>query len=132
LQPGLWYHVVGTYSQGKSIKTYVNGTLDREQQTLNILAASSGLLKIGCEPFSGELQFNGLMDDLRIYNYPLSDSEVTALYEGKEMSPTAPEILAASGERTGSNNYLILVLLVVIIAAAATTLAIRSKKRKCE
>jgi hypothetical protein len=29
LQPGVWYHIVGTYSQGGSIKTYVNAKLDR-------------------------------------------------------------------------------------------------------
>jgi hypothetical protein len=104
---------VGTYSQGESIKTYVNAKLDREQETTCILAASEGPLKIGCEPFNGGCRFNGLMDDLRIYNYPLSDAEVAALYEGKEK---------------GMNNYLILVPIIVIIAAAA--LVIRSKKTK--
>jgi hypothetical protein len=130
LQPDVWYHIVGTYSQGGSIKTYVNAKLDREQETTNILAASSGPLKIGCEPFSGGCQFNGLMDDLRIYNYPLSDAEVEALYAGKETPSTAPEIVAASGERTGTSNYLILVLVIVVIAAVAAGLAIRSKKTK--
>ncbi|MHC4204201.1 MAG: LamG domain-containing protein [Planctomycetota bacterium] len=128
LQPDIWYHVVGTYGQGESIKTYVNAKLDREQQTLNILAPSTGTLKIGCEPFSGECQFNGLMDDLRIYNYPLSDAEVTALYAGKEMPSTAPEILATSGEKTGASNYLILVVLIVVIAAVAAGLVIRKQK----
>jgi hypothetical protein len=128
LQPGVWYHIVGTYSQGGSIKTYVNAKLDREQETTNILAASSGPLKIGCEPFSGECLFNGLMDDLQIYNYPLSDAEVAALYAGKEMPSTAPEILASSGEKTQASSYLILVLIIVIIAAVAAGLAIRKKK----
>lgn len=130
LQPDVWYHIVGTYSQGESIKTYVNAKLDREQQTLNILAPSTGTLKIGREPFSDLYWFNGLIDDLQIYSYPLSETEVAALYEGKEIQSTAPKILAASGERTGTSNYLILVLLVVIIAAAAAALAIRNKKTK--
>lgn len=128
LQPDVWYHVVGTYGQGGAIKTYVNAKLDREQETSNILAASSGPLKIGCEPFSGECQFNGLMDDLRIYNYPLSEAEVAALYAGKELQPAAPEILAASGEKTGASNYLILVVLIVVIVAVAAGLAIRKQK----
>jgi hypothetical protein len=130
LQPDVWYHVVGTYSQGESIKTYVNAKLDREQQTLNILAPSTGTLKIGREPFSDLYWFNGLIDDLRIYNYPLSDAEVAALYAGNELPSTAPEILAASGERTGTSNYLILVLVIVVIAAVVAGLAIRSKKMK--
>jgi len=128
LQPDVWYHVVGTYSQGESIKTYVNAKLDREQQTLNILAPSTGTLKIGCEPFSDLYWFNGLIDDLRIYNYPLSDTEVAALYAGKEMPSTATEILAASGEKTGTSNYLILVVVIVVIVAVAVVLAIRKKK----
>jgi len=85
LQPGVWYHIVGTYSQGGSIKTYVNAKLDREQETTNILAASSGPLKIGCEPFNGIYLFNGLMDDLRIYNYALSQVDIAKIFAGKEL-----------------------------------------------
>ena len=128
LQPDVWYHIVGTYSQGGSIKTYVNGKLDREQETTCILAASDGPLKIGCEPFNGGCQFNGLMDDLRIYNYPVSDAEVAALYAGEELPSTAPGVLAASGEKTGASSYIILVLIIIIIAAAAAGLTIRKKK----
>ncbi len=106
----------------------MNAKLDREQQTLNILAPSTGTLKIGREPFSDLYWFNGLIDDLRIYNYPLSDAEVAALYEGKEIPSAAPEILAASGEKTETSNYWILVLVVVVIAAVAAELVIRKKK----
>ena len=84
----------------------------------------------GCEPFNGGCPFNGLMDDLRIYNYPLSEKEVAALYAVQDLptNTSKTEILAASGERTGTSNYLILVLVVVIIAAVATGLAIYKKK----
>lgn len=130
LQPGVWYHIVGTYGQGGSIKTYVNAKLDREQETTNILAASEGPLKIGCEPFSGECLFNGLMDDLQIYNYPLSETEVAALYAGQELPTMIAKtgILAASGEKPETSNYWILVLAVVVIAAVAVGLAIRKQK----
>jgi hypothetical protein len=130
LQPDVWYHIVGTYSQGGSIKTYVNAKLDREQETTNILAASSGPLKIGCEPFSGGCQFNGLMDDLQIYNYPLSEAEVAALYAGQEL-PTMTakaEILAASGDKAETSNYWIPALVVVAIAAVAIGLTVRKGK----
>ena len=130
LQPDVWYHIVGTYSQGGSIKTYVNAKLDREQETTNILAASAGPLKIGCEPFSGICLFNGLMDDLQIYNYPLSETEVAALYAGQE-PPTMTaktEILAASGDKSETSRYLILVLIIVAIAAVAVGFTIRKGK----
>ena len=131
LQPGVWYHVAGTYSQGESIKTYVNAKLDREQQTTNILAASSGPLKIGCEPFSGECQFNGLMDDLRIYNYPLSEAEVAALYSGRDLpKPTTAqaEVLATSAQEPEKKSNWIPVSVIVAIAIGAAALVARRKK----
>ena len=131
LQPGVWYHIVGTYSQGEYIKTYVNAKLDREQQTTNILAASSGPLKIGCEPFSGECQFNGLMDDLRIYNYPLSEAEVSALYSGRPLpKPTTAqaEVLATSAQEPEKRSNWIPVSVIVAIAIGAAVLVSRKKK----
>jgi hypothetical protein len=131
LQPDVWYHIVGTYSQGESIKTYVNAKLDREQETTCILAASEGPLKIGCEPFNGGCQYNGLMDDLRIYNYPLSQAEITALYSGQTLPATAQkEVLATAEEEPGTRSKLVPVLIIVIIAVAVVALAIRSKKMK--
>ena len=113
LQPGVWYHIVGTYSQGGSIKTYVNAKLDREQKTTNILAASSGTLKIGREPFNGIYLFNGLMDDLRIYNYALSQADIAKVFAGKEL-------------REGRNWIPIVVI--VVIAVVVVGLATRRKK----
>jgi hypothetical protein len=83
LEPGVWYHVVGTYCKGGYIRTYLNGKLDRELATPSILAPSTGTLKIGREPFSELYWFKGLMDDLQIYNYPLSEAEVAELYSGE-------------------------------------------------
>jgi hypothetical protein len=129
LQPGVWYHVVGTYGQGGSIKTYVNAKLDREQETLTMLAPSTGPLKIGCEPFNGGCLFNGLMDDLRIYNYPLSQAEVTALYSGETLpTPAQTQVPATAEEEPGTHSKWIPVLVIVIIAAVAAALAIRGKK----
>ena len=130
LQPDVWYHIVGTYSQGESIKTYVNAKLDRVQETLNILAPSSGTFKIGREPFSDLYWFNGLMDDLQIYSYPLSDTEVATLYAGQTL-PTMTakaEILAASGDKPETNNYWMLVLGVLAIAVVAIGLTLRKRK----
>ena len=130
LEPGTWYHIVGTYDQGVSIKTYVNAKLDRELETTSILAPSTGTLKIGRESFDyGDMYwFNGLMDDLRIYSYALSDAEVAALYAGEELTSTVPGVLAASGEKTRTSNYLILTLVIVIIAVMAVGLVIRRQK----
>jgi len=129
LQPGVWYHVVGTYSQGGSIKTYVNGKLDREQGTTNTLAASSGPLKIGCEPFSGICLFNGLMDEVSIYNYALSETDVVDIYSGKS-PPTVAQVatLAAGEQPTGWGRHFVPVLIIMIIAVVIVGLVTRRKQ----
>jgi hypothetical protein len=77
----IWYHVAGVYSlEDGYIRTYVNGEMDRELLTTQALGASPGSFKIGCEPFTtGSYNFNGVMDDIRIYNRALSEAEVRYL-----------------------------------------------------
>jgi hypothetical protein len=72
-----WYHVVGVYSlEDGYIRTYVNGELDRELLTTEALGASPGSLIIGAEPFNtGSYNFNGVMDEVCVYNKALSAAE---------------------------------------------------------
>jgi hypothetical protein len=72
-----WYHVVGVYSlEDGYIRTYVNGELDRELLTTEALGASPGSLIIGAEPFNtGSYNFNGIMDEVCVYNKALSAAE---------------------------------------------------------
>ena len=137
LQPGVWYHVAATYGQGGSLKTYVNAKLDREQETLTILAPSTGPLKIGCESFNGGCLFNGLMDDLRIYNYPLSQAEITALYSSENLPTMAQAEVPTTDqaqeppmaqEQPRTSKKWIPPLIIVAVAVAAGALAIRKKK----
>jgi hypothetical protein len=79
LQPAVWYHVAGLYSEGNYIRTYVNGDLDRELATTEVLGTSSDTFKIGREPFSDSYYFNGLIDELRLYNAALSGAEIAWL-----------------------------------------------------
>ena len=78
LEVDVWYHVTGVYSLADGyIRTYVNGVLDRELITTEVLGASPGTLYIGCEPYNtGSNNFNGVMDEVRIYDYALSLGEV--------------------------------------------------------
>jgi len=81
LEVDVWYHVTGVYSLADGyIRTYVNGVLDRELETTEALGASPGALMIGCEPFStGQYNFNGVMDDIRVYDKALSEDEARYL-----------------------------------------------------
>jgi hypothetical protein len=76
-----WYHVVGVYSlEDGYIRTYVDGELDRELLTTQALGASPGSLMIGCEPFNtGSYNFNGIMDEVQVYNKALTAAEARYL-----------------------------------------------------
>ena len=89
IEVDVWYHVTGVYSlEGGYIRTYVNGALDREMSTTDALGTSPGSFIIGCEPFTtGSYNFNGVMDDLRIYNQALTEGEILGVMEDGEAWP---------------------------------------------
>ena len=129
LEPDVWYHIVGTYCQGGSIKTYVNGKLDREIATPSLLGPSAGAVKVGCEPFDDLYWFKGLLDDLQIYNYPLAEADIAALYSGEGPPILARmEITTASAEGPAKKSYWIPVFIIVAVAVAIGTLVACKRK----
>jgi len=81
LETGMYHHVAGVYSEGQYIRTYVNGVLDRELATAELLGTSTGTFKLGREPFSDAYYWLGLMHDVRVYNRALTQEEILALVE---------------------------------------------------
>ena len=73
LTAGVWYHLVGVHTGGKSY-AYINGVVGATVGTESF-AGSTGSTRIGYHsPY-----FNGLIDDVRIYNRALSASEISLL-----------------------------------------------------
>ena len=78
LQTGQWYHVVGTWD-GSNIRIYVNGVLD------NTPAARAAPINTDTRPvyLGGRIGstniFNGVVDDVRLFNHGLDADEVTVL-----------------------------------------------------
>ncbi len=74
-QPPLntWSYIAATFD-GSTIKLYVNGVLISSSSFSGTLSASSNQLTIGKSPW-GEY-FQGRIDDVRIYNVVLSQSEI--------------------------------------------------------
>ncbi|MFA5013232.1 MAG: LamG-like jellyroll fold domain-containing protein [Candidatus Paceibacterota bacterium] len=75
---GNWYHVVGTYDRS-NIKLYKNGTLvDSRPYTtaINYLASTFEIGRLSVNEFN----FNGSIDDIRVYNRALSAQEIAQLY----------------------------------------------------
>ncbi|NIW92254.1 MAG: hypothetical protein GWN20_04970, partial [Phycisphaerae bacterium] len=72
INPDQWYLVAGT-NDGSNLKLYVDGQLKDSDNSTGFLGVSSNAY-IGCEPTSS-LYYNGLIDDVRIYNRALTESE---------------------------------------------------------
>jgi hypothetical protein len=76
---GTWHHVTATFSSG-SLKYYLDGKLNSSTTTTvtsivnDSIAARIGKHSTGNEPFPG------LIDDVRIYNYALTPSQIKNVY----------------------------------------------------
>ncbi|MHC4912276.1 MAG: LamG domain-containing protein, partial [Planctomycetota bacterium] len=84
---GKWHHIAGVYD-GKKIYLYVDGILDvSAEATGRINTNPSGVL-IGENAQRPAREWNGLIDDVRIYSYSLSEAEIKALCAGRGPGPT--------------------------------------------
>ena len=74
-----WYHFVGTYD-GENIRIYKDGVQVGITPRTGALGVNDITAKIGT--YQGtNYNFNGTLDDVRIYNRALSGDEIIALYE---------------------------------------------------
>jgi hypothetical protein len=90
LSVGKWYHVVGTF-ENNTFQLFINGALDKTTTAVSSPSFYSycnseywigGFRHQGsCMPNDNTQNFDGTIDDVNIYNRPLSGSEITALYQ---------------------------------------------------
>jgi heat shock protein HspQ len=83
LQAETWYHLVATF-EGQTLKAYRDGALitaTRLEQPgkPDHEAATMKLGRHAAEPYF----FRGIIDDVRIYSYALSDGQVQDLYNNR-------------------------------------------------
>jgi len=69
-----WTHLATTYN-GSALRLYVNGVLGTTFAVSGGLAATTNPLRIGGNSIWGEY-FNGLIDDVRVYNRALTAAEI--------------------------------------------------------
>jgi serine/threonine protein kinase/Tol biopolymer transport system component len=80
---GKWHHLVGVYD-GTAMTLYVDGDKDVQKPASGRIRANSYRLLIGANAYylnSSPREWNGLIDDVRIYSYALSEAEVKKLHE---------------------------------------------------
>ena len=78
-----WHHIVGKFD-GENIYIIVDGTYKSSEYHPNADPRSSEPLRIGIPKayggFPAPWKFNGLIDEVRIYNRALSEEEIKSLY----------------------------------------------------
>jgi len=101
---GVWHHAVVTWVMGGQCITYIDGV---RRAAANHNAASfdctdsNGVILGTVDTRTSARRYNGALDDVRIYDGPLSAAEVLALYgsvpnPGAATAPTAPTGLSST------------------------------------
>ena len=84
-QLGQWYYICLVHDSNFGGKLYVNGNLMSEIQLPGELCPSTNNLYFGCDNILGFLNrfLNGALDDITIYDRPLTEQEIQNLYTGQ-------------------------------------------------
>ena len=118
-----WSHLAATYD-GSSLNLYVNGVLVGSQNVPGVLETSTGALRIGGNSIWGEY-FNGLIDELRIYNRALNAGEIQYdMSAGVSVAMTILEVVAPTGSVATPSSGSNVSGLVTVSANAADNVAV--------
>jgi hypothetical protein len=86
------YNVTGTYN-GSDFEVYLNGRLDAFTSFSGLIDTTTIALSIGQDlPGDNNYDFNGTLDDIRIYDYMLPVSQIAALYDIRTGIDKAPDV----------------------------------------
>lgn len=77
LSPGNWHHIAGTFD-GKEIICYLNG-VEKQKGKIAAISGGNGRFFIGQDGWVNV--FNGVIDEVRIYNRALNENEIQQNYK---------------------------------------------------
>src|SRR3989339_1824619 len=81
-----WHHLIGTYD-GATVKLYQDGTLAGQTSATGNIDVNGNPLIIGRQGTSPAGRFDGVIDEVKIYNRALTDAEVLEHYQGSTPPP---------------------------------------------
>ena len=100
---GEWTHVAITFdvsAPGDNQKIYINGQLDIESRSENPLSTNTDDLLIGADAYgTTRWHFQGMLDDVRIYNEALPGAKIPAIMKGQ-----AEELASGPGPEGGVDD----------------------------
>jgi len=105
---GQWHHVAATYD-GRMMRLYLDGLEVASLEATGLIGTTQDPLFIGTKASSVTVAgdyFKGLIDDLRIYNYPLSEQEILDLVMMGENAPPHVTIADPGDLVLSVRNYL--------------------------
>jgi hypothetical protein len=79
ITPGRWHHIAGVYD-GKKMYLYVDGALDASQEAWGPIGTNDNPVLIGENGQEPNRFWNGLIDEVRVYNYGLPEAQIQQLY----------------------------------------------------
>jgi hypothetical protein len=91
---GSWHHIVGVHDEGGNVSIYVDGAMEDSDTDHGLGDPPSGtpLIFGGCWDGSTVIEhYNGLIDDVQIYNNALTGDEVRYLYANPGKTIVVPE-----------------------------------------
>jgi len=77
-----WHHLL-CVNEGQKISIYIDGKLDESKSRHGAMGTNKFPVYIGENAERPNRFFDGLIDDVRVYNYALSENEFAALAAGK-------------------------------------------------
>ena len=103
LAVGVWKHVVMTHD-GTNDKIFIDGVKKASKAVTGALKSTVHPLGIGYDPIDNGSFFNGSLDEVQVYNYSLTEAEVTALYTLQSTSPATATDIVADFKLNGNGN----------------------------
>ncbi|UCF16411.1 MAG: LamG domain-containing protein [Phycisphaerales bacterium] len=79
---GQWHHAAGTYD-GEKISLYVDGALDVSVDVIGTIRSNDYEVYIGANAEKPGRFWNGLVDDVRVYNYALIADEIAGMFSSR-------------------------------------------------
>ncbi|GEM_PF-6916283 len=107
-QANQWYHVAGVWD-GSTSRVYVNGIEVGRRNTSGVFTNQNVDASIGRDPYPAQYYFNGLIDEVTIYDRALSPTEIQAIFaagsDGKFKDKTPPTTEVSLSGTVGNDGW---------------------------